>query len=192
MLNQPHIAPLTRFVDEIRRQRQASCPNFRPEHIPYFDPLDGGINARVLFLSEAPGPRAVRSGFVSRNNPDKTAENNFVLQDEAGIVRTMTVRWNVVPWYLGDGKRIRAANHGDLIQSRPYLGSLLPILGHLRIIVLLGKKAQAAWDYADFGCSLTVYRTYHLSPLSLNTSLDRRQHVQSTFRQIADDLKRLQ
>ena len=40
--------------------------------IPHFDPLDGGSNAQVLFLMEAPGPKASASGFVSRNNPDET------------------------------------------------------------------------------------------------------------------------
>ncbi len=39
------------------------------QEIPFFDPLDGDVNARCLFVAEAPGPRAVLSGFVSRDNP---------------------------------------------------------------------------------------------------------------------------
>jgi len=67
-LGEPHVAPLTRFVDNLRRA-------FPGRNIPHFDPWDGGIRAEVLFLQEAPGPKAVVSGFVSRNNPDETAKN---------------------------------------------------------------------------------------------------------------------
>jgi hypothetical protein len=48
--------------------------------VPDFDPLDGGVNAQVLFLLEKPGPMAAEdgkragSGFISRDNDDGTAE----------------------------------------------------------------------------------------------------------------------
>ena len=71
--------------------------------IPQFDPLDGGIDAECLFLLEAPGPKAVNSGFVSRNNPDETAKNFFELNVGAGLERSKTITWNVVPWYVGSG-----------------------------------------------------------------------------------------
>ena len=65
-------------------------------------------------LLEAPGPKAVLSGFVSRNNPDGSAKNFFEFNAQAKIPRKLTVTWNVVPWYIGDGKRIRSANRADL------------------------------------------------------------------------------
>jgi len=52
----PHVRPLNAFVDALRA---AKGPQF---HIPYFDPLDGGIQAECLFLPEAPGPRLCRRG----------------------------------------------------------------------------------------------------------------------------------
>jgi len=89
-LSQPHVAPLAAYV---QRLRQAAGHTGR---VPDFDPLDGGILAECLFLLEAPGGRAVGSGFVSRNNPDETAKNFFLLNQEAGLSRACTVTWNVV------------------------------------------------------------------------------------------------
>ncbi len=79
LLRLPHVAALTDFVN---RLRQAMGPQYG---IPYFDPLDGGISAKILYLLEAPGPRAVDAGFISRNNPDETAKNFYLLNEEAGI-----------------------------------------------------------------------------------------------------------
>ena len=41
-------------------------------------------DAAILYLLEAPGRRAIESGFVSRDNPDETAKNFFLLNIEAG------------------------------------------------------------------------------------------------------------
>jgi uracil-DNA glycosylase len=63
-LTEPHVAPLTAFVEALRAEMGPGVG------LPHFDPLDGGVEAEVLYLLEAPGPRAVESGFISRNNPD--------------------------------------------------------------------------------------------------------------------------
>src|SRR5207244_3223510 len=63
-LHERHIAPLTAFVDALRVEMGSHY------QIPYFDPHDGGIAAEVLYLLEAPGAKAVFSGFISRDNPD--------------------------------------------------------------------------------------------------------------------------
>jgi hypothetical protein len=81
MSTAPHIAPLCTYLETLRVER--------PGHdFPAFDPVDGGVQARVLFLLEAPGPQAVNSTFISRNNPDPTARNMCELQDAAGIKRS--------------------------------------------------------------------------------------------------------
>jgi uracil-DNA glycosylase len=64
LLHEPHVAKLTAWVRQIRQDTGLG------EKIPFFDPLDGGIAASCLYLLEAPGARAVASGFISRNNPD--------------------------------------------------------------------------------------------------------------------------
>src|SRR5438105_9981570 len=90
-LREPHIAPLTAFVDRLRAEMGSDY------QIPYFDPWDGGTSAEVLYLLEAPGAKAVLSGFVSRNNPDQTAKNFFELNEQLGIPRKRTITWNIVP-----------------------------------------------------------------------------------------------
>ena len=84
-LHEPHIAPLTAFVETLRAQVGPHVS------IPNFDPWDGGIDAEILYLLEAPGPKAVLSGFISRNNPDETAKNFFELNAEAKVPRKRTV-----------------------------------------------------------------------------------------------------
>ena len=70
LVREPHVAELTGFVNDLREKTGLAG------HIPYFDPLDGGIMAPCLFLFEAQGRKAVESGFISRNNPDETAKTS--------------------------------------------------------------------------------------------------------------------
>src|SRR4051812_17821324 len=93
-LQQRHVQPLTQLVEEIRRERRCGPV------VPYFDPADGGIKAECLYVLEAPGRRALESGFVSRDNPDETAKNFLLLNAGAVISRLRTVTWNIVPWYI--------------------------------------------------------------------------------------------
>ena len=111
-LQEPHIAPLTAFVESLRAEAGPDAT------IPYFDPWDGGVQAEILFLLEAPGRKAVDSSFVSRNNPDVTAKNFFELNLTAGIPRKRSIIWNSVPWYIGTGIKNRAATPADLKPGR--------------------------------------------------------------------------
>lgn len=108
-----HIAPLTEFVRSLRARMGTEYA------IPYFDPFDGGTRADCLFLLEAPGPKAIASQFISRDNPDETAKNVFLLSREAGIGRHRTVLWNVVPWYIGTGKKSGQPTRGIWGLRRP-------------------------------------------------------------------------
>lgn len=107
-LHDPHVASLTAFVKTL-------CAEMGSDYqIPYFDPWDGGTAAEVLYLLEAPGAKAVLSGFISRNNPDETAKNFFLFNQKSGIPRKRTITWNIVPWYIGSGSRIRPATSDDI------------------------------------------------------------------------------
>ena len=117
-----HIAPLTTLVDWIRAEQGVS------KKIPCFDPWDAGIHAKVLFLLEAPGPKSKKCGFVSKDIKDPTAKNLDALIREAGITRKDIVIWNVVPWYIGDGKKIRPAKKSDINSGQKYLEWLLFLL----------------------------------------------------------------
>ena len=161
---------LVEFVQQLRK--------VSPDGVPDFDPLDGGVDAECLFLLEAPGRKAVGSGFVSRNNPDETASNFFAVNVQAGLLRSRTATWNAVPWYLGDGNRIRAASSSDLRSAKQHLAGLFKLLPRLRVVVLVGRKAQRyETAVVQLAPSATVLACPHPSPLSFNGRPERRAEV---------------
>jgi uracil-DNA glycosylase len=185
LLNDAHIHPLTEFVDQIRQETGYGSK------IPYFDPLDGGVNAKCLFLLEAAGPKAVISGFISRNNPDDSARNFWELNREAGVPRHLTVSWNIVPWYIGTGKKIRAAERADINEGLIYLERLLPLLQNLSVVIFTGRKAEKAERLIREQLpQVEVVKMLHPSPLVVNTKkenrgkiLERLQYVHKLLRE---------
>ena len=179
LINEPHVKPLSRFVERLRN-RMGSDAN-----IPYIDPMDGGIHSEVLFLLEAPGPKARNSGFVSRNNPDETAKNFFQICQEAQIDRRRTVIWNVVPWYIGSDVKIRPAKSSDIAQGKTSLAELAALLPELKAIVLLGRKAQKV--NADIKLHLphcTLFECPHPSPMYVNRSVENRNNILGVFQEV--------
>jgi uracil-DNA glycosylase len=147
-------------------------------YIPDFDPWDGGVRAEVLYLLEAPGANAVKSGFISRNNPDESAKNFFLLNQEAGIARHRTVTWNVVPWYIGTGQRIRAAKRMDITSGVRPLPRLLDLLPNLRAAVLSGRKAEYAKPVLkELRPQTRVFICPHPSPMFINRARGNRDRV---------------
>lgn len=168
-LEQPHMISLTRFVKKLRTKMGPEAS------IPFFDPWDGGVEAEVLFLLEAPGPQARNSGFISRNNPDETAKNFFELSRDAGIDRKQTVTWNIVPWYIGSGTRIRPARSSDVSSGVESLAELLQLLPKLRAIVLVGRQAQKAEPLiAKVAPQLAVFLSPHPSSMFINRKPENR------------------
>lgn len=185
MLSQLHIQPLVVLVDRIR---EAKGTEF---HIPYFDPLDGGVDAEILFLLEAPGPKSVVSGFISRNNPDETAKNFFLLNEAAGIERRRTILWNAVPWYIGSGTQIRPAKKMDVREADEWLAELISYLHHLRIVVFVGKKSLHAKNVIrSVRQELKVFEMPHPSPMFINRYPANRQLALSALQQVSRQLAR--
>lgn len=179
-LAEPHMASLAAYVAALRHEVGPTAA------IPDFDPWDGGAKAELLFLLEAPGAKAVRSGFISRNNPDETAKNFFELNREAGIPRNRTVTWNIVPWYIGTGTRIRAAAQSDIEAGLPALKGLLALLPKLRAVVLIGRKAERAASFiSQLRPELRVFRSPHPSPLFVNNSPGNRDRILGVLREAA-------
>lgn len=136
------------------------------------------MNARCLFLFEAPGGRAVRSGFISRNNPDETARTFLELNEYASLDRCLTVSWNIVPWYLSSDTKIRAAKRTDIDQGLPHLLSV-------DIIALSGRKAQRATNATKQTYpSMQIVKMWHPSPQSLNHVPSRREEILQVLRKI--------
>jgi len=151
MLELPHIAALTDYVRKLRSEGLGD--------VPYFDPLDGGVNATSLFLLETPGPKAALSGFISRNNNDKTANNIYDFTIQANIDRTTTCLWNTVPGWNGTTK-ITAA---ELRNGAACLHRLFALLPNLAVVVLVGRKAQRVAPMLE-GKDLTILNSFHPSP----------------------------
>lgn len=192
-LREPHISALTTFVERLRSGRGGG------DAIPWFDPDSAGTNARILVLLEAPGPRAVGhaarpakpgSGFISIDNDDSTAENSWNMYQEAGLdYAEHALPWNIVPWYVGDGKKIRGVTIADLKEAEPALRELIGLLPRLRVVVLLGRKAQKGWArLRTFDVRVVV--APHPSPLVLNTDRGARAQIVEALR-TARDLARL-
>jgi uracil-DNA glycosylase len=91
-----------------------------------------------------------------------------------------------VPWYVGDGEgRIRAVNSDDIRAALPHLGSLLGLLPHLRVIVLVGKKAQSAATEIRRLTSLPLVMTHHPSARVFNVWPEKRGEAEATFGEVA-------
>jgi hypothetical protein len=158
MLGQSHIAKLTTYASKLREGGDVEVPDF--------DPLDGGGDARALFLFEKPGPmtaesgRRPGSGFISRDNDDPTAEATFRFMEQAGIPRKLTVIWNVVPWWNGT----RKVSPEELARGIACLHDLLELLPSLSVVVLVGRKAGHAKRWLE-GKGLPLLASHHPSPL---------------------------
>ncbi len=139
MLTLPHVAPLAAYAGRLRARPGVEVPDF--------DPCDGGVAARVLFLLEKPGPMTAPSrpgrsgsGFISRDNDDATAEATYRFMAEAGLARTDTVIWNAVPWWNGTIRITAAECAAGIVELRP----LLDLLPRLHTAVLVGRTAARA------------------------------------------------
>ena len=132
-LNEAHIKSLTDFVCRLRIE-------LNPD-IPFFDPSDGGINAKVLFLLEKPGPMSSNehgSGFISQDNDDETARSIKKFLGEAGLDRQETIIWNVIPAWNGTRKIVKE----ELKQAHAHLDQLIKLLPYLKVVVLVGNLIQ--------------------------------------------------
>lgn len=179
-VDDPHVQDLNALV---RRVRQESGG-----HVPWFDPWDGGQEARVLFLLEAPGGKAVN--FVSMNNPDPTAKQMHDTLSELRLSRKETVSWNIVPWYVGDAERrkIRAVRSDERDVGVAYLRDLLELLPRLEVVVLLGEHARKGWNALAYADDLEVFTSPHPSSRGLALP-QRRERFHQTLSAVADRLR---
>ena len=143
----------------------------------------------MLFLLEAPGPKAAASGFISRDNPDPSARNFRELLASAKIPREMSVLWNIIPWYIGSGTKIRAATGRDVQAGAEYLGPLLSLLPHLRAIVLVGRKSQRARYRIEQLTHVRIFETLHPSNQVVTCWPEKRKTLERELFEVADSLR---
>lgn len=169
-----NVKKLNQYVSSLQKSRGAN------NHIPWFDPADGGVNAKILLVGEAPGGQARASGFVSTDNNDETAKNMFLFRDHVGLKRKQLVHWNIVPWYVGTGRRISRPNQIMRRDGAIELAKLLKLLPKLRVIILLGKTAQVTYrmffrDPSPQG--LTILDSPHPSPQYVNRAPKNKERI---------------
>lgn len=161
ILDRPQIAPLRDYAAWLRAEHLGT--------VPEFDPMDGGTNARLLFLMEKPGPMTddrartgkTGSGFISRDNDDPTAEAIFNFMRQAGIAREETVLWNVIPWWNGSRKITPPEINAGLRQ----LDALMNLLPKLTTVIAVGRRAARAKALVEKH-RLAFYCSAHPSPIN--------------------------
>lgn len=184
----PHVAPINELVDELGTRDEAGHP-------PYVAPMYKGVRARALAILRDPGPKAGGengSGFLSVENDDQSAQRQDEFFRGAGIDPAEVVPWNAYPWYI-NSKPTRE----QLLQGTEPLRRLIALLPHLRVVILEGIDAKAAWDLfvARHGAwvrsrGIEAVSTYHPSRQALQhpdpAERDRREeHIRSTLRRAA-------
>ena len=138
-------SPLTEWVDNLIAARSAAG---LPAEMPYIDPLDAGVDARVLIILEAPGPMTNAnntiqgSGFISSDNDDFTAENLWDARKQSGLTGGVLL-WNAVPWYLGPAKR--KPRVPEKVIGGEIILQLIHMLPELHTVVPLGAHAKDTW-----------------------------------------------
>ncbi len=182
-LDERHVQPLTALVREIREEKLGKI---KPQDVPYFDPLAGGTEARCLFLLQDPGPNAVKSRSISRNNDDSTAETFFELNKAVTLPREGSVSWKIVPWRLG------SVGAEGIEKGIPWLLRLLEHLGELEVIVLVGNKAQDATVENALGrrkaekC-LRLQFMPHPGPVNIRTRPESKMEILRVLRRSEED-----
>lgn len=181
--SEPRVADLNRWVSEVRAD--TGTP------IPWFDPADGGAEARILLLLETPGRMADAargSGIISIDNNDDTARNLWEFRLEAELTGTECVHWNAVPEFIG-GKVPTAAEVRDGSRHIPALLALLP---EVRVVVLMGAHAQRAWAQHCLRqrTQVVAISTWHPSKLGL-AAAGRRDQASAAVRAAAAAMEAL-
>ena len=134
-----HVAPLNALVEQWRQEGRA---------VPWVDPDSGGVDSRILFLLESPGPASSAehgSGVISTDNNDQTAARFWRLSTHAGLDRASYISWNVVPWYISENHKSANATAADGREALPYLHQFIQRLPALRIVVVMGVLAESCW-----------------------------------------------
>lgn len=183
LVNQPHVQPLSEFRDQLLKTLPSGS------FVPNFDPLDGGIAARVLLLLETPGrvPRSTK--FTSLDNPSSTSKNLLPMVVSAGLKRSDVLMWNLVHWDIGTKTKVQPTTGDHHSIGTPALLGLLRLLTRLRAIVFFGTKAQAAMeDVSKVHMHLHLLKSPHPSPTNLNTRPESRHKIAAALTVAAEAL----
>lgn len=178
LIDAPHVAALNTYARTLMTGAR---------EVPWFDPLDGGVQAEVLVLLQSPARDARRPRFVSRDNSGATQRNLKRFLANAGIARERSVLWNTLPWIAKDDAHPRAPSRRDLDTGLAALPAVLDLLASLRVVVLAGRIAQtAATVIRMHRPRLVILAMPHPSPLSLCTDPALRLRIITTLAEVLE------
>ena len=166
-LRAEHAAPLNELIGRLGDDKDGV-------RLPLAAPWHGGIHAPALMVLNDAGEPRDETRFMCIRNPDRAADRQRHLMTEFDIDPADLCHWNGYPWPRLDPKR-------DLTPEQSLEGgrALLEVMGlmtELRMLLLLGRKAQDAADavlpeivsgYPD----LHIVRSLH--PLGAKRTVDR-------------------
>ncbi|MFD3427253.1 uracil-DNA glycosylase [Nocardia fluminea] len=143
-LDTVHMAPLTKFVNGIAKAEGHNQLGAIPE-VPYFDPDDGGTDARVLFLMHTCITKADAgvngSGLISMENPDYTAQYIGRAHHLLRVDRKLCAYWNITPFPAEK----KPASAVEQRRAAEYTREVLKLFPNLERIVLMGDSAKDGW-----------------------------------------------
>lgn len=181
LLHAPHAKQLREFAERLRKQ----APN---RVVPDFDPVSGGIDAKVLFLFEKPGPKTDcqngGSGFISIHNNDATAEATHRFLAERDLPLKECLFWNAVPWWNGT----RRITSKERTQAQKALEELIGMLSKLRAVVLVGRTAHRLGSQLEIqvGPQCNLYKSWHPSPIVRATNRSRWESIPGSWPSLND------
>ncbi|WPP02422.1 uracil-DNA glycosylase (plasmid) [Pseudomonas sp. HR96] len=161
-------------IQDTRRHRLYSQPagilnkwvdarSLGARRLPYFDPLDGGVDAPVLILLESPARDCSWPRFVSRDNTGPSQRNL-----KRCLVREQTILWNLYPWLPDLDSPAEAITRSKIVEGITLLKEVMDLLPRLRVLILAGSVAQrAAPEIKQHGPELNLLVMPHPSPLSV-------------------------
>lgn len=163
-LHDPHVAPFTALVDELRGA---------PGHgwMPYVAPLYGGVHARVLSVFQDPGPKTedgAGSGMICCENDDPSAELHATLLAEAGIPYSDVLPWNAYPWFRHRRGSTSGPSAAQLDAGVEPLRRVVALAPELRVVMLHGRVARDGWRrfrerHGVIARRLVTVETFHTS-----------------------------
>lgn len=100
-----HVVALNALADRV-----ADAHGLPHGYVPYVDPDQGGVDARLLVLLDNPSTKAeagTGSGLLSLDNNDRTARNCREAYERHAVSPKAVVHWNVVPFPVaGEGNGV--------------------------------------------------------------------------------------
>ncbi len=188
MLSEPRMEKLAAYTAKLRKEGYDG----KKVEVPEFDPLDGGADAKALFLLEKPGRmtsvegKKIGSGFISRDNDDLTAKAIFDFMEQAKLDRKLTALWNVVPWW----DQTRKINTKQLKAGVAEVRRLVKLFSNLEAIVLVGGKAGKAKPLLLLDSNIELFISDHPSPIVRATRRERWEAIGGKWAEVKRFLER--